>query len=249
MSQLSLLFVGLFLPLFPLSMVFNWLFSRVRQPLLRGVLLLAWPHLGLLLLGALGMEVPGWMVAWALATAAFYALRALAVREVGVWIAFMATSSWALLWVPVLADASDLGLRYDALGFSAPLVLLALLIATLERRFGAAFTALYGGLGCMMPRFAGVLVFVVLAVIATPLFPGFFTLLIAIVSASPGVAAALAGVWLLWSWAGARLLQGLIVGPAGPEAVSDIGVAASWGYAVALAGLVVAGVTLTGGLL
>jgi len=249
MSELSLLIVGLFLPLFPLSMVFNVVFSRVRAPLPRGVLLLAWPHLGLLLLGLLDVAIPDWVAVWALATAALYALRALAVREVGIWAGFMATSAWALLWVPLLADASDFALRYDALGFSAPLVLLALLIATLERRFGAAFTSLYAGLGRAMPRFAGVLVAVVLAVIATPLFPGFFTLLTTIVTASPGVALALAGVWLLWSWAGARLIQGLIVGADGTEPVADIGLAATWAYAAALVGLVLAGVSLTGGLL
>lgn len=249
MTYPSLLIIALFLPLFPLSMVFNWLFSRVRQPVLRGALLLMWPQVGLLLLDALGTDVPDWIAIWALATAAFYALRALAVREAGIWAGFMATSAWALLWVPVLADSSAFALRYDALGFSAPLVLLALLIAGLEHRFGAAYTCLYGGLGRMMPRFTGVLVFVVLAVMATPLFPGFFTLLTTIVTASTGVAAALGGVWLLWSWAGARLLQGLIVGPAGPDAVPDLSTITSWAYATALAALVIAGVSLTGGLL
>lgn len=249
MSELSLLIVGLFLPLFPLSMVFNRVFIGVRQPLLRGALLLIWPHLGLFLVSALGLDVPGWVTAWALATAALYALRALAVREVAIWTGFMATSAWALLWVPVLAGSSDFTLRYETLGFSAPLLLLALLIATLEQRFGAAFTNLYGGLGHMMPRLAGVLVVVVLAVIATPLFPGFFTLLTTIVSASPAVALAAAGTWLLWSWAGARLLQGLIVGPAADEPVADIGLGATWAYTAALLGLLLAGVSLTGDLL
>ena len=64
-----------------------------------------------------------------------------------------------------------------ALGFSAPLVLLALLSAGLEKRFGAAYTDLYGGLAQSIPRFSGVLVVVILAAIATPLFPGFFILL------------------------------------------------------------------------
>lgn len=249
MSDSSLLIVGLFLPLFPLSMVFNRVFSGVRQPLLRIALLLIWPHLGLFLIEALGVAMPVWVVPWALATAAFYAFRALAVREAGIWAGFMATSAWALLWLPVLADASDLVLRYDALGFSAPLVLLALLIATLEDRFGAAFTNLYGGLGRMMPRFAGVLAVVVLAVIATPVFPGFFTLLTTIVTATPAVALVLAGIWLLWSWAGARLLQGLIVGSAADEPVADIGTGAAWAYAAALIGLGVAGASWTGGLL
>lgn len=248
MSELSLLILGLFLPLFPMSMVFNLLFVRVRRPLLRVGLLLVWPHMGLGLLEMTGAQLPAWVMVWALATSAFYALRALAVREVAIWAGFMATSAWALLWVPAAAGMGDFTLRYDALGFSAPLALLALLIAILERRFGAAFTNLYGGLGQMMPRLAGVLAVVLLAVMATPLFPGFFSLLTIILNVSPGIAVALAGIWLLWSWTGARLLQGLIVGPAGSEVVADLSRTATWGYGAALALLVIAGVYLTGGL-
>lgn len=247
MSTLSILIIGLFLPLFPLSMVFNLLFHRVSDPLPRGVLLLAWPHLGLWLLGWLGTDLPQWVVAWSLATAAFYALRALAVREVGIWTGFMATSAWALLWIPLLAGESAFTLRYEALGFSAPLLLLALLVAGLERRFGAAYTCLHGRLAGIMPRYSGVLVAVLLAVMATPLFPGFFTLLTTIVTASPGVAASLAGVWLLWSWTGVRLLQGLIVGPPATEQAPDISVAQTFGYTAALLGLAIVGVSFAGG--
>ena len=47
MTALGLLLIGIFLPLFPLSMGFNALLERVTQPLLRSVLLLAWPQVGL----------------------------------------------------------------------------------------------------------------------------------------------------------------------------------------------------------
>jgi len=132
-----------------------------------------------------------------------------------------------------------------------PLVLLALLTGGLERRFGAAYTGLYGGLAQVLPRFSGVLVFVVLAVIATPVFPTFFAMLSTIVTAVPAAPAVAAGVavsWLVWSWAGARLLQGMIVGPGRDCEVRDLSRAATWGYASVLVLLVVAGLSWMGGL-
>ncbi|MGF1615938.1 MAG: hypothetical protein ACFCVA_19070 [Gammaproteobacteria bacterium] len=248
MSQLTYVFAGLFLPLFPLSMVFNALFGRIRNAVLRGLMLLAWPQVGLALVFATGAEAPNWVGVWALFTSALYGLRLLALREVGLWTGFLATSAWALLWIPVLAGMEAMPVHYYALGFSAPLVLLALLSAGLSRRFGAAYTGLYGGLAQTLPRFSGVLVMVVLAAIATPLFPAFFGMLATMVVASPAKAVGVAGVWLLWSWAGARLLQGLIVGPAGTDGVADLSVASTWVYAAVLAALVVGGAYLTGDL-
>src|SRR3569623_1433547 len=69
------------------------------------------------------------------------------------------------------------------------LVVLALLTGGLERRFGAAYTGLYGGLAQVLPRFSGVLVFVVLAVIATPVFPAFLAMLSTSVTAVPAAPA------------------------------------------------------------
>jgi hypothetical protein len=242
------LLAGLFLPLFPLSMAFNALFGRIRSALLRGLMLLLWPQVGLALLPANDAATPAWLVAWALLTSALYGFRALALREVGLWTGFLATSTWALLWIPALAGLGEGVLRTHALGFSVPLLLLALLTAELERRFGAAYAGLYGGLAHTLPRLAGVLVVVVLAVIATPLFPTFFAMLTAIVAATPAAALGLVAVWLLWSWAGARLLQGLVVGPSADGGPSDLSLAATWAYAVVLAALVVAGVSLNGAL-
>jgi hypothetical protein len=248
MSELMIFIAGFFLPLFPLSMVFNALLARVRQPVLRAILLLVWPQVGLALLATANQAVPAWSVSWALFTAALYGLRALVLREVGLWIGFLATSAWAVLWIPALGGTSTPLVQLYALGFSAPFMLLALLTAGLEQRFGAAYTGLYGGLAQNLPRFSGVLVMVILATIATPLFPAFFAMLASILVAKPGAAVALLGIWLLWSWAGARLLQGLVVGPTNPQDSPDLSLVATWLYALVLVALVVGGVYLIGDL-
>ena len=88
------------------------------------------------------------------------------------------------------------------------------------------------------------LVIVVLAVIATPMFPTFFAMLSMIIKtfpATPGIAVGIGVVWLLWSWAGARLLQGLLTGPQ-QLAVADLGHANTWLYIAVLAGLLFSGV-------
>jgi NADH:ubiquinone oxidoreductase subunit 4 (subunit M) len=117
---------------------------------------------------------------------------------------------------------------------------MAMLGAGLERRFGAAYLGLYGGLAQSIPRFAGVLVIVVLSVVATPLFPAFFAMLSLIVKTTPVmpfIAVGVGVVWLLWSWAGARLLEGLIVGPQG-TATADLSRTNMWLYIAVLVGLV-----------
>lgn len=244
MSLLTYLLVALFLPLFPFSMLFNALLARLHHPALRSVLLLAWPQVGVALVYATSLKVSSWIIGWALFTSALYAWRALALREVGLWTSFIATSAWALLWIPLQGGVDDARVHLYALGFSAPFVLLVFLANRLEQRFGAAYTGLYGGLAQALPRFSGVLVVVVLAIMATPLFPGFFVMLATVVlavSAAPIVAAAVAGIWLLWSWAGARLLQGLIVGPAGQDESSDLSLRATWGYVAMLGAFVMGG--------
>lgn len=251
MDALLYLTAGIFLPLFPLSMGFNLLLGRCRQVVLRTLLLLLWPQLGLLLVSSLNTPPPGWLVPLALITSGLYALRALVLRDVGQWIGFLATSAWALLWVPLQGHTPIATAQLYALGFSAPLILLALLGRGLEHRFGAAYTGLYGGLAQSTPRLAAILVFVVLAIIATPLFPTFFIMLATILEAvatMPVIAFGVAGVWLLWSWAGARLLQGLIAGPAAEHRPGDLNHAVTWSYALALLLLVAAGIYGSGGL-
>lgn len=235
---------GLFLPLFPLSMVFNGLYSKLSHPVARALLLLVWPQLGLWLLLTANGAPPPWFLFWALSTALLYSLRALALRELGLWTCFIATSAWALLWIPLQGTHTATQMQLHGLGFSAPMALLALLGAGLERRFGAAYAGLCGGLAQTIPRFAAVLVIVILAVIATPLFPAFATMLSTIVVAAPMaplITLGVAAVWLLWSWAGARMLQGLIVGPRGNCEGSDLSLSATWGYAAVLALLLLGG--------
>ncbi len=251
MTEGLLLLVGLFLPLFPLSMVFNEVFQRIRVANLRVVLLLIWPQIGLVIAHTASVEIPDWVIFWALGSALLYAFRALALREVGIWTSFIATSTWAILWL-LMDGQSDLSkMALYALALSAPLALLALLSGELEKRFGAAYTGLYGGLALSLPRLSGVLVFVVLAIVATPFFPGFSVMMAAIIGLSPQsffAAVTVAVIWLLWSWAGARLLQGIIVGPAQDEVKTDLSLNGTWVYSLILILLVISGTYSIGNL-
>ncbi|QTR45766.1 hypothetical protein J9253_17510 [Thiothrix litoralis] len=248
MSVFTLLLIGLFLPLFPFSIVFNHLLERLRHPLLRVGLLLLWPQLGVALFLWAGDEaVPSWVLAWAALTALLYAFRLLTQRDVNGWVGFLATSAWSLLWFALPGAGQHAALVMDALGFSIPLALLALLAVALEQRFGAAYTHLYGGLAGIMPRFAGLLVFSTLAATATPIFPAFFIMLKTLTLSSPLSAVVVLLTWLIWSWAGVRLLQGLLVGAAPQnQQVSDLPRGLSWAFALTLTVLVVAGLFLTG---
>jgi len=255
MSLVSYLPAAVFLPLFPFSAAFNALYARAGHSAWRVALLLVWPQIGLVLAQSAGGPPPGWLLALALGTSALYAFRALDLRELGQWTAFLATSLWPLLWMLEPSGASTASVHLHALGMSAPLALLALLTGGLERRFGAAYTGLYAGLAQTQPRLAGVLVGAVLASVALPLFPAFFTMLALLATSAPGMPAAslaLLVIWLLWSWAAARLIQGLAVGPADPDApeyrITDLARGSAWAYTAALMALAIGGLFLSGGL-
>jgi hypothetical protein len=62
----------------------------------------------------------------------------------------------------------------------------------------------------------------------------------------PAIAVGIAGVWLLWSWAGAWLLQGLIIGIPGEERPADLHSAAILGYVSILGLFITAGIVGTG---
>jgi len=224
MANWGYLVVGLFLPLFPLSMAFNFMFARVSQPLARAVLLLAWPLAGLGLLHKVGADVPEPVLSWALATSALYAVRLLALRELGTWTGFLATSVWALLWIPAREGFELADIALDALGFSAPLALLVMITVLLNRRLGGAYAGIKDGIATSLPRLSVALIICLLAAVATPPFPGFFSLLSVLMLASPVTVIGLLFVWLLWSWAAARLIQGFLIGtPAQDSSVHDIG--------------------------
>ena len=70
MSFILLLIAGFFLPLFPLSMVFNTLLDKVKHPVARILLILIWPQIGVLLLFAAHLPLEsGFLVVWALFSA------------------------------------------------------------------------------------------------------------------------------------------------------------------------------------
>jgi formate hydrogenlyase subunit 3/multisubunit Na+/H+ antiporter MnhD subunit len=129
---------------------------------------------------------------------------------------------------------------------------MSLLIGSVESRLGAAHTSLGGGLGSAAPRLAGLFVIGVLAVVATPIFPGFFTMLASVLgqaASAPIAALALVLVWLLWTWSGARLLHGIVVGPPRELTVQDMTTTATWGYAAGFIILALVGINLGGMLL
>ena len=249
LDPLIILLAGFFMPLFPLSMVFNAVLDRITDSRFRVFLFLAWPLIGLFIVLDRNPVLPDGLLPLALFTSALYALRLLTLREVNQWSGFLATSMWSLLWLPMMQETPSVLLYGYAISMSAPLVLLVLLSAGLEQRFGAAYTGLYGGLARTIPRFAGVLVTVVAAAIATPLFPGFFIMLdmvVKTVSTTPLAATALLLIWLFWSWAGARLIQGLIVGRASIVNIADMTISTLGFYSVVLLALVVGGTYLGG---
>ena len=249
LETLIILLAGIFLPLFPMSMVFNAILDRVTHRWLRLLLFAAWPLIGLFIVLDRNLVLPDWLLALSLSSSALYAIRLLTLREVNQWSGFLATSMWSLLWLPMMQQTSPVLMYGYAVSMSAPLVLLVLLSAGLEQRFGAAYMDLYGGLARTIPRFSGVLVTVVVAAIATPLFPTFFIMLemvVKTISTTPLAATVLLLIWLFWSWAGARLIQGLIVGRASTDKITDMQVTTTGLYSMVLLALVVGGVYLSG---
>lgn len=249
---LNILLIGIFLPLFPMSMVFNAILENIKPNWLRGLLFILWPLIGLLIVTNSNLIIPDWILPLALSTSFLYAIRMLSLREVNQWTGFLATSIWSLLWLPIIQGTSTALMYGFAIGMSVPLLLLVLLATGLERRFGAAYTDLYGGLARTTPRYAGVLVTVVVAAIATPLFPTFFFMLdmvVETVSSEPFAALALLLIWLFWSWAGTRLIQGLIVGRASNTKVADMDIVSISFYSVVLVALMVSGIYLAGAIL
>lgn len=249
LDSLIILLAGIFLPLFPMSMVFNVILDKTTHSWLRLLLFIVWPIIGLFMVLNRNVVLPDWLLTLALSTSALYAFRLLTLREVNQWSGFLATSMWSLLWLPGMQQTPSELLYGYAISMSAPLVLLVLLSAGLEQRFGAAYTGLYDGLARTIPRFAGVLVTVVAAATATPLFPTFFIMLDMVVntiSAAPLAATGLLLVWLLWTWAGARLIQGLIVGRTSTVKVADMEMMTIGLYSMVLLALVIGGIYLSG---
>lgn len=225
MQSMTLIIAGFFLPLFPMSIVFNFVFQRASATWVRVIVLLVWPLPGLWLIENASPQLVDALVLWALFTSILYGFRTVVVKELGIWTGFIATSAWSLLWVAAYLGANIDALIMHAFAFSLPLVLLAILVARLERQYESAYAGVVTGLAQEQPRMAGIFVVVMLAIIGSPLFPSFFSLLSNInnvVMIMPSIALAIALVWLLWSWSGIRLLQELVVGDPAVTQCDDI---------------------------
>lgn len=243
-----LLATALFLPLYPFSILPNWLLARLVNPVARFLFLLLWPQIGIILLSLASQKITQGMVVWALLSSMFYALRLLTVRDLGLWAGFAFSSALALTW-GLAGHGSMFEMQIFVIAFSLPVALLALLTRPLIERFGAAFAGLHCGLASSLPRLSGVLVFTMLAVIATPPAPGFFVMLGLLNRLDWPIASGVLVIWLLWGWSATRLIQGFISGDDRAENVMDIGKATTVLYTGLMGVFIVAGLYLTGGVL
>lgn len=243
---------ALFLPLFPLSMVFNGIYQRISMPLLRFTLIIAWPFPGVWILQNTNTQLPEWLIYWALATSLLYAFRAVAVKEMAMWSGFLGTSAWALSWIIFIAGYDANELVFHVLSFALPLAVMSLLVGEIVHRYHSAYVGIVSGVAVAQPGLSGLIIMAMMATIASPLFPGFFSMLKIITSqviAYPLVAVGMLLIWLIWSWSGIRLLQELLVGPALPVKYRDISRARSITYGVFMLLLLLSGLYLSGVLL
>ncbi len=237
-----------FLPLFPFSIVLNGMLMRLNNPYARFLLLLLWPQIGIVALSFTNQIIPGYMVIWALISSAHYAFRLLTIRDLGLWAGFLASSSLALTW-GLAAHHAPIEMHFFALWFSLPAALLALLTGPLVKRFGAAYTGLYGGLASSMPRLSILLVVTVFAAIATPPSPGFFAMLTLLQRLSWPSAIGVLIIWLFWSWAASKLMQGFVFGSDRRHGMPDLGRTSTLLYMSVLCAFVFTGLYITGGTL
>lgn len=246
MTMVLLLLAAIFLPLFPFSAVLDAIMRRLPHPAARATVLLVWPPVGVYLVKAAAIVIPGWLVAWAVATSALYAFRMLTARDLQVWATLLATSSYALIWALAAAHAPPGLCLQFAFGFSVPAALLVLLAASFARRLDAAYGGLHGGLGSVLPRLSTLLVLTLLAATATPPFPAFFALLGMLLKLAPWALGSVLLIWLIWAWGATRIMQCFVYGPRRAHDISDIAQRSTLLYGAAIVVLVVAGIYFSG---
>lgn len=228
-----------FLPLFPFSGLFIQLVGRRPLPAwLRASLFLAWPLIGVLFLGP---EVPDWIRAWALASALLYALRLLSTRDLRLWLAYLAASAYALLWLPDFGHSPGWP---TALSLGVAPALLALFALALEKRFGAAYAGVSGGLQLRQPQLARLFTLLILAAVATPVFPAFFALTGMALHSAPAWSSGMLVTWVLWSWSAFVLLQRFMLAPSQHPSSPDLCRSELIAYGAVLAACVAAGFIL-----
>ncbi len=237
---------GLFLPLFPLSMVFNLLAKKLHHSWVRCSFLLLWPHVGVFLTSAAHVKIPEIVVVWAMLTSSIYALRLLTIRDLGLWSAFLVTSSSALSWILLAHGTDEPTVHLFLVWTTFPAGVLTLLAEPLSRRFGSSYAGLHGGLAASLPRLSLMLVTTTLAAIATPPFPGFFALLgLLRTSAEWPVITLLTLVWIIWSWAAARMIQGFLAGTPANRVFNDMKGAPVLTHAITLGLFAASGLYMT----
>lgn len=235
MEALSIVLLALFWPLLPLSLPVSALLERVRNPLARSLLMLIWPQIGVVLVGSLptastSNAIAPWLGAWAVLGALFYAWRLLSVRDLAIWARLHVTSAWSLLWLAWLAQLPPIQIAVLAVFLSLPAVVLTQVSAALQRRSGGAYLGLGGRLGSRWPRLAAVLAVALTAALAAPPMPPFFALLHLVLVSTWPLALCAAVVWVLWTWAVARLWQISLFGAGGdvPQPDDDLNRATIW---------------------
>jgi NADH:ubiquinone oxidoreductase subunit 4 (subunit M) len=229
LAVLSFLLAGLFLPLYPLSIVAN-LFLKRQSPLegsdplagpavkalaivlmpLAGVALVT---LGLSLAGDSAVRLTAGFAVWGGLSSVLYAFRLLSARDGKIWIAQLYCSALALVWIAIPQGLPPL---LPAVGLALSLLPLTVLLSYLTKRFGIARVGLYPGLSSRMPVFSALFVAAVLVAVAVPFSPGFFAIAdLAFGGVSANELVTLVPIslsWLLWTWAGVNLMTGIVFG-------------------------------------
>lgn len=252
MDSLMIFAAGIFLPLFPFSMVFNYLYQRARITWLRILMLMIWPLAGLWLAQYSAIELSPWLLSWALCTSLLYSIRALAVKEFNIWVGFIATSAWALSWLVMGKGGKVDSGAVLLIAFSLSLAFLTLIILEIETRFGAAYAGVVKAVAQSQPRLGGIVAFAMLAAIGMPIFPTFFAMLsslLQVIHHSVPAAFVVVFVWFLWSWSGIRMLQETLAGTAIDSEHPDLNPIPTAVYVLLLVVLGLAGILLSGVLL
>lgn len=178
------------------------------------------PFLGFIGLSSVGSTLPAWMQAWlfvpALIGALYGVMKMTARHHVGEQAAYLGVTLLAVPWWPlsVTGNAAPAALYVTA----TALALLGFRLAAgfLLTRFGHLDIDKIRGLARPMPRFATLLILLMMAVMGLPLFGVFSGFMALLLGPSSFGAAGLAGVVVLWflaSWLMTHLLQRLLFGP------------------------------------
>jgi NADH:ubiquinone oxidoreductase subunit 4 (subunit M) len=239
MDWLRLVAAGVLIPVFPLSLLFNGLISRVPSSLGQAVAMVALPLAGVgLLSSASGGRLPlvqgrGW-TALVLVTAVLYAFRAVSVRDVTIWARLMGTSGLSLVWVISGQSHRLAPTALATLAWSTPAALLLIFAGVLAERTGGSYLGLQGGLARATPRLSGLLTVSALALVATPVFPSFFALLRVFGTLPVSWVWPVLALVLTWGWSIGAFLQRLLFGSYHGERIPDLGGVATSSGAVVL---------------